>query len=396
MMQGKVAERRTRPVVWAGVALLYALLGEAVAEMLFIQAADPLAGDFYQHLESARDPSSREYSLFNLIYRMLDGVWHSDLPIIAFLVAVVLAGVWLCSVFFHRYSPVGHPLACTLLGMACYCADPIFIAALNPYRSLGVQAGGVWHNPTLLGIKTMLLALVLVYLSICEQMEDTRAALPIREMLLFSLILTVATWIKPNLATSVEPAIAFFLVFDLCRHKGQGFWKKAAFAATVVPSFVVIGWQFLISFTGAPAGEESGIAFAPGMALLTWTKHPICAIFQSLAFPLLVLCFSIPRVFTDRKYGFAWAITGFAYAQYLFLAETGRRAGDGNFSWGMQMVMVYLFAVSVIRLMEAWPVLWQKIWGRVLALGSAALFLWHVFCGVEYIVLFLREKTYFM
>ena len=385
MMQGKVAERRTRPVVWAGVALLYALLGAAVAEMLFIQAADPLAGDFYQHLESARDPSSREYSLFNLIYRMLDGVWHSDLPIIAFLVAVVLAGVWLCSVFFHRYSPVGHPLACTLLGMACYCADPIFIAALNPYRSLGVQAGGVWHNPTLLGIKTMLLALVLVYLSICEQMEDTRAALPIREMLLFSLILTVATWIKPNLATSVEPAIAFFLVFDLCRHKGQGFWKKAAFAATVVPSFVVIGWQFLISFTGAP-----------GMALLTWTKHPICAIFQSLAFPLLVLCFSIPRVFTDRKYGFAWAVTGFAYAQYLFLAETGRRAGDGNFSWGMQMVMVYLFAVSVIRLMEAWPVLWQKIWGRVLALGSAALFLWHVFCGAEYIVLFMREKTYFM
>lgn len=179
-------------------------------------------------------------------------------------------------------------------------------------------------------------------------------------------------------------------------HKGRGFWKKAAFAATVVPSFVVIGWQFLISFTGAPAGEESGIAFAPGMALLTWTKHPICAIFQSLAFPLLVLCFSIPRVFTDRKYGFAWAITGFAYAQYLFLAETGRRAGDGNFSWGMQMVMVYLFAASVIRLMEAWPVLWQKVWGRVLALGSAALFLWHVFCGVEYIVLFLREKTYFM
>ena len=300
MMQGKVAERRTRPVVWAGVALLYALLGAAVAEMLFIQAADPLAGDFYQHLESARDPSSREYSLFNLIYRMLDGVWHSDLPIIAFLVAVVLAGVWLCSVFFHRYSPVRHPLACTLLGMACYCADPIFIAALNPYRSLGVQAGGVWHNPTLLGIKTMLLALVLVYLSICEQMEDTRAALPIREMLLFSLMLTVATWIKPNLATSVEPAIAFFLVFDLCRHKGRGFWKKAAFAATVVPSFVVIGWQFLISFTGAPAGEESGIAFAPGMALLTWTKHPICAIFQSQN---LIHVFSLGSEHDNRNTG---------------------------------------------------------------------------------------------
>lgn len=383
-------------VKYGVVAALYALLGAAVARMLLIQAADPLAGDFAQHLTSARNPQGREYSLFTILYRFMDGLWHSDLPIVAFLVAMVLAGLWLCGVFFRRHSPVKDPLLSSLLGIACYCVDPIFLPWLNPYRVLGVQAGGVWHNPTLLGIKTMLMALVLVYLSICKQMEDPAAPLAVKKLLAFCALLTVATWIKPNLAMSVEPAIAFFLLFDLCRRRGRGFWKLAALAATVVPSLAVIGWQFLVSFANAPAGEESGIAFAPGMELVTWAKSPIWAILQSLAFPLLVLAFSVPQVFKDRKYGFAWAIAGVAYLEHLCLAETGERAGDGNFSWGVQMVMVYLFAASAIRLMEAWPWLREKAWGKALAAAGAVLFLWHTFCGVQYIVLFILKKSYFM
>lgn len=389
--------RRTGTLIrYAAVALLYALLGAAVAEMLLIQAADPLAGDFAQHLTSARNPQGREYSLFTILYRFMDSLWHSDLPIVLFLVAVVLAGVWLCGAFFRRYSPAKDPLLSSLLGMACYCVDPLFLPWLNPYRVLGVQAGGVWHNPTLLGIKTMLMALVLAYLSLCEQMEDPRAPLAVKKLLVFCGLLTVATWIKPNLAMSVEPAIAFFLLLDLCRRRGQGFWKLAALAATVAPSLAVIGWQFLVSFANAPAGEESGIAFAPGMELVTWAKSPLWAILQSLAFPLLVLAFSVPKVFTDRKYGFAWAIAGVAYLEHLLLAETGERAGDGNFSWGVQMVMVYLFAASAIRLMKAWPWLRQRLWGRAVAAAGAALFLWHTFCGVQYIILFLWNKSYFM
>mgnify|MGYP001121236884 FL=1 len=101
-------------------------------------------------------------------------------------------------------------------------------------------------------------------------------------------------------------------------------------------------------------------------------------------------------MFKDRKYGFAWAIAGVAYLEHLCLAETGERAGDGNFSWGVQMVMVYLFAVSVIRLGEDWPWLKQRLWGRGIAAAGAVLFLWHTFCGVQYIVLFILNKGYFM
>lgn len=394
-MQTIESRRRVRSL-YGVVALLYALLGAAVARMLLIQAADPLAGDFAQHLTSARNPQGREYSLFTILYRIMDGLWHSDLPIVLFLVAMVLTGVWLCGLFFRRHSPIKNVLLSSVLGIACYCVDPIFLPWLNPYRVLGVQAGGVWHNPTLLGIKTMLMALVLVYLSICEQMEDLGAPLPTKKLLLFCALLTVATWIKPNLAMSVEPAIAFFLLFDLCRHRGKGFWKLAALAATVIPSLVVIGWQFMVSFTNAPAGEESGITFALGMEIIVWARRPVCAILQSLAFPLLVLAFSVPQVFKDRKYGFAWAIAGVAYLEHLCLAETGERAGDGNFSWGVQMVMVYLFAVSVIRLVEDWPWLKQRLWGRGIAAAGAVLFLWHTFCGVQYIVLFILNKGYFM
>lgn len=125
-MQTIESRRRVRSQ-YGVVALLYALLGAAVARMLLIQAADPLAGDFAQHLTSARNPQGREYSLFTILYRIMDGLWHSDLPIVLFLVAMVLTGVWLCGLFFRRHSPIKNVLLSSVLGIACYCVDPIFL-----------------------------------------------------------------------------------------------------------------------------------------------------------------------------------------------------------------------------------------------------------------------------
>ncbi len=388
-------EKNKRAAVfkYAVIAGLYLLLGWAVGAMLAIQAADPLAGDFGKHLSAARCPTGDEYSLLTILYQLMDRVWQGNGLIILFLVFIVLAGIALCAALFMLHSPIKDPLAATVLAIACYCADPLFIPALNPYRVLGVQAGGVWHNPTLLGIKTMLIALVLVYLAICKQMKHK---MPVKLLVLFSVLLMIGTWIKPNLASSLEPALAFFILFDLCRQKGKGFWRLTALAATVVPSLVVVVSQMLSTFTGAPAGEESGIAFMIGGGIFTWTKHPICAILQTLAFPLAVLIFSIPNVFTERKYGFAWAIAGFAYLQYLFFVETGARAGDGNFSWGVQMIGVYLFAASVIRLVEAWPSLWKKPVGKVWLIVCTVLFGMQTVSGLHYIILFLQNRSYFM
>ena len=110
-MQTIESRRRVRSQ-YGVVALLYAFLGAAVARMLLIQAADPLAGDFAQHLTSARNPQGREYSLFTILYRIMDGLWHSDLPIVLFLVAMVLERVCGCA---------GYSSAATVRSKMCCC-----------------------------------------------------------------------------------------------------------------------------------------------------------------------------------------------------------------------------------------------------------------------------------
>ena len=95
------------------------------------------------------------YSLYKYVFRFLNWIWPNDWIFVFFELGIVLAGCLVTGRYIHNFSFCKNPALTALFGLGLYCADPIFLPMFNPYRAMGLQAGGLWHNPTLLGIKLL-------------------------------------------------------------------------------------------------------------------------------------------------------------------------------------------------------------------------------------------------
>ena len=96
----------------------------------------------------------------------------------------------------------------------------------------------------------------------------------------------------------------------------------------------------------------------------------------------------------------AWCMWGFGALQLLFLKETGTRALDGNFTWGYDICLFVLFAVSLVYFLEnlrGTTFLGGKYVPRVLyASVLGAIFGYHMYCGLYFFIRMLMGVTYFM
>lgn len=310
------------------------------------------------------------------------------------LIAVMLAGVSLGTVLLteklvQKLTGQKERTALTLGGaLMLNMVMPFFLEWAGRYRYVSYQSGNLWHNSTYLCMRLFALASVLLYLKL---EEHYREKIDFGQWILFAVLLILTTGIKPSFLTVFAPAMALKLLWDLF-HK-VSIKQIFIFGCSVLPACGVVLWQNMVLF-----GEDTGQGFTwnPWFTFSLHADRPKATVLCSLAFPLVVVVFSVKELIKDRKYFFAWLLTGIGFLEALLLAETGSRANDGNFLWGYCFAIFYLFILSFVKWMDLLKQeKYVKLY-RVLFWIAGAVFIYQLYCGIYFFIRLLSGETYFM
>ncbi len=374
------------------VACTYLFYMQAIQKIVDIEAGSHLfESDLPYHIKMAV-VDGWYYSLTGFLYKIFDTFPASNYFIAVFLGLIAGGTVYLTYkmlekiwVSFPKYTLMFFSLALNVM-----------MAAHLDYGHtawyIGYESGNLWHNSTYLVMRFFALITWIWYVR-CNKHYQKK--LSFFEGGVYAILLAITTLVKPSFIIVFLPTMAILLIIDLL--KGASFKRVFFFALTVIPSlFVMIGQQIILF------GEstESGIVVDPWYTLSLHANHPKVTLVLSIAFPLMVLAFSIRRVWTDMWYLGTWIMWGIGFLQILLLTETGTRANDGNFIWGYAIAIFILNIVSMIVFMEQWmkkktyqgSVLLQ----RVYFLFAGFLFLYQTICGFRFFLWMLEGKTYWI
>jgi len=380
------------PVLW----VLVALYGVSCLYLYYMQSIQPLdynnryyQSDLPYHISMIVD-DGWYYSFTAYAYQLLYLAAGKSTGLIAAFLAVV--SVW-CVLLTEKLVRVLQDkvmLDSQTLGGALILnmVMPFFFKWAGQYRYVSYQSGSIWHNSTYLCMKLCAIAALLFYFKIEKNYAEKIAW---KQWFGFALALIITTGVKPSFLTVFAPAMALKLLWDLF-HKVP-FKQIFIFGCAVLPACGVVLWQNMVLF-----GEDTGQGFAinPWFTFSLHADRPKAAVLCSIAFPLVMLVFSLKELVRDKKFFFAWLMTGIGFMEALLLAETGSRARDGNFIWGYSFAIFYIFVVSFVKWLKLWKEGSHPWIYKVMFVLAGLVLLYQTYCGVYFFIRLLGGETYFM
>lgn len=297
-------------------------------------------GDLQIQFEWAVTGNPKSYSFIDQLYRWVWAVYPEGISGIAVVTIFVLLGLIFSAIFVKEVIGEVTWGNAFVIALAAWLMIPAYCSAWNPYYVLGVQAAGLWHNPTYIGIKAFLPLALYFYVRIYRE----KGKQPLN-FLGLTVACTLATAVKPNFTLTFEAMLGVVALYTLIRSKGKR-WKYFLGAViAVVPSFFVILRQYFVNYQGV--NEESGITLGVFFIIRHYTEHPVLSIVQSLLFAIFVLLILHKKIWQEPVYRFAWGMAAIAYAEYLLLVEVGPRMYDANWVWGAALSVYGLFLISL-------------------------------------------------
>ena len=283
-------------------------------------------------------------------------------------------------------------LSLTVQALMCNLVMAFFLPLAGKYRYVSYQNGNLWHNSTYLVMRLIGMATLLYYFRLEKTYGERISA---KNWFILTALLAVGTGVKPSFLTVFAPALALKLLWDLF-HRVR-FRQIFLLGCTVLPSLGVMLWQNAVLF-GQDTGN--GFHFAPWYTFSLHADRPKAAVLCSLAFPLVVVLFSLKKIFSDKQYFFAWMMAGIGFFEALLLAETGSRSRDGNFLWGYLFALFFLYVYSFRVFKEMLLTRREEKDTKVVSWIPVAIcglvFLYQLYCGVYFFLRLLGGETYFM
>ncbi len=348
--------------------------------------------DFPAHIDSGRHAVG--YSIVEAVMGIIANAGNGSIPTLKLLGVMMAIVVWIT--IFVSYK---------LMRMIAKDADPVllyagvlaanvvvgyYIPQLNPYRYLGLQSGNIYHNSTYIGMKLCGTIVLVLYFKYVNEYEKW---LTKEQWILFAESIILVNLTKPNFIVAFAPIMGVCLLIDLIRKKGKTFPQIFMFGLAVIPSVLVLLFEYTSLF---PSGE-GGLEFSIAYCLRLRTNHPVISVFQCMAFAFFVLVFHIKDLKKNGRFGFAWIFTLVNFLIYIFITESGGRKEHGNLSWGYcygvyvaYMASIAMFVQDITALIhnrEEKKPLWYYIVGGILLIG-------HLFFGIQYISIILAGKGF--
>lgn len=380
------------PVLW-GILLLYGVL---CLYLFYMQSIQPLDYDnrYFQsdlpyHISMIIE-DGWYYSFTAYVYQLLHWLGGGSTVLIAAFLAIVTV---LCILLTDR-------LLCLLLqrektdvltlsaALALNLVMAFYWSFAGEYRYVSYQSGNLWHNSTYQCMKLAALACMLCYEKVVPVYREKLTA---KQWLVSAGLLFLCTGIKPSFLTVFAPVLALKLLMDLFR--GVRFRQVFLLGSTVLPACVVVLWQNMVLF-GADTGN--GYIFQPWYTFSLHANRTKVAVLCSVAFPLVVLLFSLKELWKDKRYLFVWGMAGVGFLEALCLVETGKRSRDGNFLWGYCFAIFLLMIYSFTKWLSWWR---KKEHGKMYKAAffvAGAVLVYQLAGGVYFFARLLQGETYFM
>jgi hypothetical protein len=300
-------------------------------------------------------------------------------PLAAFLI-VIAAYLWLGYILYNRIKK-SEIQGAVWITLSLMLVAPINLFTLPQHDLyLGYIGITVFHNPPMTLLKPVAL---LLFWGLVAGLSSNEVKLKEYIEIFFLSVLSVL--IKPSYAICLLPASVVYVVYLALKRSKLNL--KLYLISFVLPTVLILLYQYFYFYQVADARVQSGIAFAPLQAMLRYTPSALLLGFMflmSIAFPLLTLILCFKDVKKENNLIFAWITFLVAAVYTYFLTETGSLAGDLNFEWSGEIALFVLFAETAIFIFKQYPLVLTKIRFMFKKLALYLVLALHVLGGIAW------------
>ena len=190
----------------------------------------------------------------------------------------------------------------------------LYLPIINLNIYFPMLSPNILHNPTMILLTPLAIIFFYWYLKLYINSD----AVTYKNTLLFSLLLIMATLVKPAFTNVMLIVIALYYLLHLNRFISKYFWHDLLI---FVPSAILILYQiYLIS-----KSNFGTLTFAPYKVIGYFTQHPVLTLLQAIEFPLLITFISYMKGTNNYSnyLSFSWVFTFIAYLIWSLFYLTG-------------------------------------------------------------------------
>lgn len=334
------------------------------------------------------------HSLAAFVYLLLSWISQPDVTMV--LVAILLTALTVGAIpltarlvkeILARSGETLEEYLVWVIAFAGNILTAFYVKAVNRAHYIGYQCPNMWHNSTYIFMRFFAILTLIAFLKVYD---DYKNGVPMKEWVIYTLLLTVTAGFKASFLTVFAPVLAIVLLRDLCRK--TKFVNVFVMALSVIPPMAVMVIQSIVM---SGAGGSNGYAIKPFAALSMRGDHPKAALILSILFPLVLFFAHVKDFYKDKFYLWSLVMWVVGFLEAFLLIETGERSLDSNFLWGYSIALFFLFVSSAVRLFKDLCNRQASLLAKIICYIAVATLLWHVYSGINYLRILLSGVTYF-
>ncbi len=246
------------------------------------------------------------------------------------------------------------------------------------YNEFYLPQGGpnVWHNPTFIFVRPFGLMSFYFFIKAFEALKSGKPY--VKNLCLFSFVLILSCFAKPNYAFVLMPAMGILTLIELSNNFIPKFKKIAVplFLSVLPAGFVLIAQFVFINATLTDKNVYTLVQFGTQYNLPF--EHSLRATVSLLIIPLIIFII-IGRKYIKKDSAYTLSILTVlaGWFQYFFLYQTG--AAGGDYFWGYGLAVHLAILISIAFLLK------QKA-DKLIVNSVCVLYLLHLFFGLQYFI----------
>ena len=251
------------------------------------------------------------------------------------------------------------------------------------YRCMGILTPNPYWNATYLAVRPLTIATFFLGIDLMAEYE---MVLSWKKVTAFGVLVFLCTFTKPSFTFILVPTGAVILLYRLLKNKGKTWKNTLLFCLSLLPTGVLLLYQFSNVFTGTNShAEETGIGFELFKAWHVYSNNIPLSLVMALAFPIAVLVLNMRQMKNDGGVRLAWQLWLTGFLTFLICYEKGFRFSHMNFSWGYMHGLFFVFMVSILQMIRN---LMRKgtLSKRLMSVPEIVLFAYHLICGIVFFV----------
>ena len=251
------------------------------------------------------------------------------------------------------------------------------------YRCMGILTPNPYWNATYLAVRPLTIATFFLGIDLLAEYETV---LSWKKVTAFGVLVFLCTFTKPSFTFILVPTGAIILLYRLLKNKGKTWKISLVFCRSLLPTGVLLLYQFSNVFTGTNShAEETGIGFELFKAWHVYSNNIPLSLVMALAFPIAVLVLNMRQMKNDGGVRLAWQLWLTGFLTFLICYEKGFRFSHMNFSWGYMHGLFFVFMVSILQMIRN---LMRKgtLSKRLMSVPEIVLFAYHLICGIVFFV----------